>query len=113
MHHCLDVMHIKKNVCENLIGTLLNIPRKAKDGLNACKDLAQLGIRSELTPKTDDKGKTYLPFACYNLSRAEKHSFYIILYNLKVLEGYSSNFRNCVSMDKLKLTGLKSHDFHT
>ena len=113
VHHCLDVMHIEKNVCENLIGTLLNILGKSKDGVNAHKDLAQLGIRSELTPKTDDKGKTYLPSACYNLSRADKHSFYTSLYNLKVPEGYSSNFRNRVSMDELKLNGLKSHDCHT
>ena len=26
----LDVMHIEKNVCNNIIGTLLNIPRKTK-----------------------------------------------------------------------------------
>ena len=106
-------MHIEKNMCENLIVTLLNIPGKSKDGLNARKDLAQLGIRYELIQKNDDKGKTYLPSACYNLSRAKKHSFYTSLYNLKVPEGYSSNFRNRVSMDELKLNGLKSHDCHT
>lgn len=113
VRHYLDVMHIEKNVCENLIGTLLNILGKSKDGVNARKDLAHLGIRPELTPKTDDKFKTYLPSTCYNLSRAEKYSFYTSLYNLKVPEGYSSNFCNRVSMDELKLTGLKSHDYHT
>ncbi|KAL5582926.1 hypothetical protein UlMin_015368 [Ulmus minor] len=106
-------MHIEKNMCENLIGTLLNIPGKSKDGLNARKDLAQLGIRYELTPKTDHKGKTYLPSVCYNPSKAEKHSFYTSLCNLKVPEGYSSNCRNRVSMDELKLNGLKSYDCHT
>ncbi|XP_004309783.1 PREDICTED: uncharacterized protein LOC101296166 [Fragaria vesca subsp. vesca] len=31
---CLDVMHIEKNVCDSLLGTLLNILGKTKDGLN-------------------------------------------------------------------------------
>ena len=33
--HNLDVMHIEKNVCESTIDTLLNIPRKTKDEINA------------------------------------------------------------------------------
>ena len=32
VRHNLDVMHIEKNVCEILIGTLLNMPGKTKDG---------------------------------------------------------------------------------
>ena len=34
------------------------------------------------------------------------------LSNLKVPEGYFSNFRNLVSLEELKLFGLKSHDYH-
>ena len=34
------------------------------------------------------------------------------LLELKVPDGYSSNFRSCVSMEDLKLYGLKSHDCH-
>ncbi|KAL5570769.1 hypothetical protein UlMin_020366 [Ulmus minor] len=47
------------------------------------------------------------------MSRAEKKKFYTTFFELKVPEGYSSNFRNRVSMDELKLNGLKSHDCHT
>ncbi|KAA0045219.1 uncharacterized protein E6C27_scaffold30G002280 [Cucumis melo var. makuwa] len=32
VQHCLDVMHIEKNVCANLIGTLLDIPAIATYG---------------------------------------------------------------------------------
>ena len=35
VRHNLDVMHIEKNVCESIIGTLLNIPGKTKHGLNS------------------------------------------------------------------------------
>ena len=42
IRHQLDVMHIKKNVCENIYGTLLHQPGKTKDGINARKDLESL-----------------------------------------------------------------------
>jgi hypothetical protein len=34
-HHLIDVMHVEKNVCESLIGTLLNTNRKTRDNENA------------------------------------------------------------------------------
>ena len=64
-------MHIEKNVCESIIGTLLNIPGKTNDELNAQLDQVEMGLRSELFPKVDLK-RTYLPPACYSLSRNEK-----------------------------------------
>ena len=69
-----------------------------------------MGIRSELAPKFDLK-RTYLPPACYTLSRMEKKVVCQTFTDLKVPEEYS-NFRNLVSMEKLKLYGLKSHDYH-
>jgi hypothetical protein len=29
--HSIDVMHVKKNVCESLLGTLFNMDRKTRD----------------------------------------------------------------------------------
>ena len=43
--HNLDVMHIEKNVFDNVIYTLLNEQGKTKDHLNACKDLQAMNIR--------------------------------------------------------------------
>ena len=37
--HCIDVMHVEKNVCDSLIGLLLNIPDKTKDGVKARLDM--------------------------------------------------------------------------
>ncbi|KAL3650054.1 hypothetical protein CASFOL_006457 [Castilleja foliolosa] len=48
--HCIDVMHVEKNVSESLIGTLLNIQGKTKDNLNSRKDMEAMGIRRELAP---------------------------------------------------------------
>ncbi|XP_075473902.1 uncharacterized protein LOC142504951 [Primulina tabacum] len=39
LRHNLDVMHVEKNVCENIIGTMLNLKKKSKHGVNARKDL--------------------------------------------------------------------------
>ncbi|RVW13298.1 hypothetical protein CK203_103429 [Vitis vinifera] len=105
-------MHIKKNVCESIIGTLLNIPGKTNDGLNCRLDLVDMGLRSELAPKFESK-RTYLPPACYSLSKIEKKVFCETLSQLKVPYGYCSNLRNIVSMEDLKLYGLKSDDYHT
>ena len=48
VRHCKDVMHMENNVCDSIIGTLLNIKGKTKDGINACKDLVEMGVRFEL-----------------------------------------------------------------
>jgi len=37
--HILDVMHIEKNICDNILGTLLQIEGKSKDTHNARLDL--------------------------------------------------------------------------
>ena len=42
----------------------------------------------------------------------EKKVFCQTLSQLKVPEGYCSNMRNLVTMEDLKLYGLKSHDYH-
>ncbi|XP_058185780.1 uncharacterized protein LOC131303006 [Rhododendron vialii] len=107
----LDVMHIIKNIIESIIGTLLGIDGKSKDGLNAHKDMQHLEIRHDLHPQ-DRVSRTYLPPASYTLSKDEKEIFCKRLFDLKVPDGYSSNIGNCVSMDELKVTGLKSHDCH-
>jgi len=64
--HCIDVMHVEKNVCDTLIGTLLNINGKTKDGLNARLDLIEMNIRGELAPIEMGK-RTYLTPSCYTM----------------------------------------------
>ncbi|KAI5420039.1 hypothetical protein KIW84_044003 [Lathyrus oleraceus] len=111
VRHFLDVMHIEKNVFESVIGTLLNIQGKSKDGLKARKDLIAMGIRTELGPLKKGK-RTYLPPAAYTLSRKEKKTLCKFLSEVKVPEGYSSDIRRLVSMKDLKLKSLKTHDCH-
>ncbi|XP_060672748.1 uncharacterized protein LOC125422037 [Ziziphus jujuba] len=44
----LDVMHIEKNICDNIVGTMLDIKGKSKDTDKARMDLKDLKIRKEL-----------------------------------------------------------------
>ncbi|XP_042957863.1 uncharacterized protein LOC122293371 [Carya illinoinensis] len=48
LRHNLDVMHIEKNICDNVLGTLMTIPGKTKDSINARRDLFNLGIKKDL-----------------------------------------------------------------
>ncbi|KAK9206706.1 hypothetical protein WN943_016985 [Citrus x changshan-huyou] len=111
VRHVLDVMHIEKNVCESIVGTLLGIEGKTKDGLAARMDLKPLNMWTELEPIIEN-GRTKLPAASFTLSKEEKIRFCKTLSEIKTLDGYSSNIRNRVSMQDLKLYGMKSHDCH-
>ena len=45
LRHNLDVMRIEKNVCDNVLFTLLNIEGKTKDGVKARYDLKEMVSR--------------------------------------------------------------------
>ena len=62
--HNLDVMHLEKNVCKNLIGMMLNILVKTKDGENGRLDMGEIGIRESLKLVLEDKKWTFLLVVC-------------------------------------------------
>ena len=53
-------MNIEKNVCMNILGTLLDISGKSKDDLNVRQDLVHLKIRPELAPINGEKKYLFL-----------------------------------------------------
>ena len=112
VRHCIDVMHIEKNVCDSVLGILLKMKDKTKDGVNARLDMVDMGIRPELHPSVRRNGKLYCPPAFYTLSKAEKTMFCTFLHGVKVPSGYSTNIKRLVSMKDLKLISMKSHDCH-
>ncbi|GJY58237.1 helitron helicase-like domain-containing protein, partial [Tanacetum coccineum] len=79
--------------------------------MNARLDLAELGIKPELFARQEED-KTTLPPAGYTLTNAEKDIFCETLSNIRVPQGYCSNFSSLVSLKDRKLIGLKSHDYH-
>jgi len=49
LRHNLDVMHIEKNMCDSVLGTLMNM------------DLCDMGIRRELHLQTNDAARSMPP----------------------------------------------------
>ncbi|XP_077248875.1 uncharacterized protein LOC143888370 [Tasmannia lanceolata] len=112
LRHNLDVMHIEKNVCDSVIGTLLNIEGKTKDIVKARLDLQEMGLRRTLHTVTTIRNKTYLPSTCFTMSPKEKEVLCNILKDVKLPDGYSSNISRRVNVRERKISGLKSHDCH-
>ncbi|XP_050941518.1 uncharacterized protein LOC127149700 [Cucumis melo] len=111
LRHKLDVMHIEKNVCDNLLGTLLNIDGKTKDTINARLDLEDLNIRKELHLQRQGT-KLIKPHPTYTLTGSERIDFCKFLKSVKFPDGFVSNISRCVSVNDGKLWGLKTHDSH-
>jgi len=84
---------------------------KTKDGLNARLDLIEMNIRGNLAPIEMGK-RTYCPQPVTPCQKYQKVSFCQCLKGVKVSQGHSSNVKSLLSMQDLKLIGLKSYDCH-
>ncbi|KAL2906156.1 GPI mannosyltransferase 3 [Bienertia sinuspersici] len=111
--HHLDVMHIEKNICDSVLGTLLDIPGKTKDNHKARLDLQKMGIRKELHPvESDDDRYVFLPKASFSMTKKEKSIFCGVLKKVKLPQGTGSNISRCVQVNEGEISGYKSHDAH-
>ncbi|KAI9082291.1 hypothetical protein K1719_035714 [Acacia pycnantha] len=100
----IDVMHVEKNVCDSIVGTLLNIQGSLKDGVKARLDLQAMGIREDLHPRQYGK-RTYCPRLLILCLRMRNEAFeeiklcgpihlrwmYPIERSMKFLKGYVKN----------------------
>ena len=113
LRHNLDIMHIEKNVCENIINTLLCIDGKSKDNLNSRLDLQALNIRSDLHPvELEVEDKFYLPPAPYEMNVAQQRLFCGVFKGASFPYGLAADIRGNVHVKERKIIGLKSHDNH-
>jgi hypothetical protein len=112
LRHNLDVMHIEKNICDNIIGTLLDISGKTKDHIKARYDLQEMGIRKNLHPKDVGGGRAEIAKSCFSMTPEEKSTFCGVLKGAKLPDGSASNISRCVKVSERKIYGYKSHDAH-
>lgn len=106
-------MHMEKNICDKILGTLLDISGKTKDHLKARLDLQEMGIRKVLHPvKSADSNHYEIRAANFDMTKKEKEMFCSVLLNAKLPHGSVSNISRCVHMDERKVFGYKSHDAH-
>jgi hypothetical protein len=104
-------MHIEKNICESIIGTLLHIDGKSKDSEKARLDMQNLEIQQDQHPVVEN-GKYTLPPSLCSLDRDQKKMLCIFLQGVRMPDGYASNIKRCVDVNGCKVSGLKSHDYH-
>ncbi|KAL3644293.1 hypothetical protein CASFOL_012225 [Castilleja foliolosa] len=112
LRHNLDVMHIEKNICESILGTLMNVEGKTKDTAKARLDLEDMKIRKELHLINKGNGKYAMPPASYVMTTKERRDFCDFIRSVKFPDGYASNIARCVTSNDQKLSGMKSHDCH-
>ncbi|XP_024200276.1 uncharacterized protein LOC112203559 [Rosa chinensis] len=86
LHHNLDMMHTEKNICESLLGTLLNMKGKTKHNPNSRKDLKKMGIRKNLHLKNDDLSSFKGTTPAYVFLKGERF--------MKTLKDYVKNRSN-------------------
>jgi hypothetical protein len=103
--HNIDLIHVTKNIFDSIIGTLLNMPRKTKDGLKSRIDLVQFELRLELRPILRPNGKHLLPPASYTLTVEEKKTLCQCLRGGRAPTDFSSNISKLVSMNDLSMFG--------
>ncbi|KAL0300398.1 UNVERIFIED_CONTAM: hypothetical protein Sangu_3123300 [Sesamum angustifolium] len=110
IRHNLNVMHIEKNVFDNIFNTIIDIKGKTKDNVNACRDLKIICNRSEL--ELDERRPIVMPKAVCTLGKEQKRRVCEWIRGLKFPDGYASNLACCVDMMELWMHGMKNHDCH-
>nr|XP_025661422.1 uncharacterized protein LOC112757040 [Arachis hypogaea] len=94
LRHNLDVMHIEKNVCDNIVFTIMNEKGKSKDHIKARRDLQSMGIKHDLWPREDGK----YPSAIFTMTNPQKELFLRTIKNIVFPDGYASNISRCVDL---------------
>jgi hypothetical protein len=111
--HNLDVMHIEKNVCENSLCTLLNVPSKTKDTHNARLYLYDMGIKQHLHLQEKGNNSVSAPPAPFVLRKQQRVEICKFLKGIKFPDGYAANLARYISEDGARVVGkLKTHSCH-
>ena len=105
-------MHVEKNVCESILGTLLKIKGKTKDGVGARRDMCL--HKADRRKETEDDDNLLNISQSYNFTPQEAKTFFDYLLSIKTPSSYSANIRSLMddSSGKKKLAHMKSHDCH-
>jgi hypothetical protein len=108
IRHILDVMHCEKNLCENIVRTLMgenNYPR-------AREDMRDMGIREELWLRSTENnpGHYTVPHLTYVLTPMEKQKVLELIAALRTPTDYAGSVQAHVCDGRLRF--MKSHDYH-
>jgi len=110
LRHNLDVMHIEKNMFENIFNTVMDVKRNTKDNIKARLDVVFCNRKNmELVC---DGSRVAKPRASFVLEKNALLLVYKWLKSLRFPDGHASNISRLVNTEECKLYGMKSHDCH-
>ncbi|KAL0434381.1 UNVERIFIED_CONTAM: hypothetical protein Slati_2772400 [Sesamum latifolium] len=85
IRHNLNVMHIEKNIFDNIFNTVMDIKEKTKDNLNTRMDLKSICNRPKL--ELDERRPNIMPKAAYTLTKEQKRRVCEWIKGLKFPDG--------------------------
>jgi len=112
IRHNLDVMHIEKNIFDNIFYTVMDCPNRSKDNLKARLDIQLYCKKPNLHLQQDTSGRVYKPKATYSLHKKQQQEVLSWMKELSFPDGYASSISRCVKEAQCKVLGMKSHDCH-
>lgn len=112
VRHNLDVMHLEKNVVDNIFHTIMDNSERTKDNEKARMDLQEYCRRSDLLLQQNTDRRWIKTKADFTLNDDKKKDVCEGVYELNMCDGYASNLGECVDKKHLKLFGMKIHDCH-
>lgn len=101
-------MHCEKNLCENIVKTLLGM----NDSPGSRRDAEDLGIREEIWLQAPQRQQDqfYMPHAPFILNPNERREFIAIVSNIRTPTNYVGSIHKRLVDGKLQY--MKTHDYH-
>ena len=112
IRHNIHFMHNEKNVAEVFFATIMDMADRTKDNVKARLDLALICDRPNSCMRKKPNGRWEKPRAPFCLKRDQKVAVLQWLKDLKFPDMYAANIRRGVNLTELRVTGMKSHDYH-
>jgi len=111
LRHNLDIIHIEKNVFENIFNTVMDVKGKTKDNIKARLNVALFCNRKKME-LVNDGSRVTKPRASFVLEKKAQLLVYKWLKSLRFPDGHASNISRLVNTEECRLFGMKSHDCH-
>ncbi len=104
LRHNLDVMHVEKNVFDNIFNIVMNFKDKTKDNVRSREDMKILCKRPNLKLIHLNE-KCIKPKSIYARSNDQRKCVLQWIKQLKFPDGYAANISRCVNVEEAKLRG--------
>jgi len=111
LRHNLDLMHIEKNVFENIFNTLMDVKGKTKDNIKARMNI-YVFCQSKNIELVYDESWVIKPKVNFTLDKNAQLFLYRWLKNLCFLDGHALDMSRLVNLEDCKLYRMKSYDYH-